>query len=66
MLYLVPRTHVAGLGTRFVSTAVTLNFCTLTFVKIAERAHAEGGRSCLIVQYACKSLKTWEAAVNSE
>ena len=52
MLYLVPRTHVAGLGTRFVLTAVTLNFCTLTFVKIAERADAEGGRSCLIVQHA--------------
>ena len=36
MLYLVPRPHVAGLGTRFVLTAVTLNFCTLTFMNCCE------------------------------
>ena len=41
MLYLVPRPHVAGLGTRFVLTAVTLNVCTLTFVNCRERVRAQ-------------------------
>ena len=59
MLYLVPRPHVAGLGTRFAFTAVLLNFCTLTFVNCRANARActeECGRICKTACY-----KTLEA-----
>ena len=39
MLYLVPRTHVAGLGTRFVLTAGI--FLYFDLCETAERAHVE-------------------------
>ena len=45
MLYLVPRPHVAGLGTRFMFTAVLLNFCTLTFVNCCECARARAQKN---------------------